>query len=104
MDPVHPSAEPPLDSTDVRGGIVDRRPLPRGGLPRQVQAWIMVGIAFLILAVILITGRPEPGAAGATASAPSTTIAPERVRDYQARLTEQEARLREQLATALRRA
>lgn len=103
MDPVPPTVEDAPESTVARGAIVDRRPSPLGGLPRHTQTWIMVGIALVILAVILLTGSPEPGPGRVSVppGAQPATIAPERVRDYQARLAEQEARLREELATPL---
>ena len=90
--------EPPVPSQDqsqVRAAIRDRRFVPQGGLPRQVQTWIMVGLAVLILGVILMTGRPEPARPVQMPSAASAAgpIAPARVQSYQDRLTEQEARL-----------
>src|SRR5207237_3719413 len=64
--------------------VTDRRPVPRGVLPRGMQTWLMVAIALGMLAVILLTGRAEPPA--------RTTVVPtnadpqpntDRVRDYQ---------------------
>ena len=40
----------------------DRRVPPRGVLPRQLQTWLMLGIAGLIVAIILIAGHPQPPA------------------------------------------
>ena len=73
--------------------VTDRRPVPRGVLPRGMQTWLMVGVAVGMVAIILIAGRPEPPAK--TASVGATTQAPpnaDRVRDYQDRLRELEAR------------
>jgi type IV secretion system protein VirB10 len=55
----------------------------------------MVGLALLILAVILMTGRPEPGPLAPVVPPAAATgpIPPARVRSYQERLAEQEARL-----------
>jgi type IV secretion system protein VirB10 len=63
----------------------------------------MVGIALLILGVIVLTGRPTPDPRGPAPAAvvPPAGITPERVRDYQARLAEQEARLQQELATPM---
>ena len=91
--------EPPVPSQDqsqVRATIRDRRFVPQGALPRQVQTWIMVGLAVLILGVILMTGRPEPArpVQMPSAAAAAGPIAPARVQSYQDRLAEQEARHR----------
>jgi len=73
--------------------VTDRRPVPRGVLPRGMQTWLMVAIALGMLLVILFTGRAEPPAR--TAAVP--TSAPpqpntDRVRDYQDRLRILESR------------
>lgn len=89
---------PPVQSTPP--AVRDRRPVPRGVLPRGAQTWIMAGIAIGMLAIMLVVGRPEPPAR--TTSAPATTSAPsaDRVRDYQERLRALEAQaLREAQAS-----
>ncbi|MCC7044127.1 MAG: hypothetical protein IT183_09705, partial [Acidobacteria bacterium] len=66
--------------------VVDRRPVPRGVLPKGVQTWLMVVLAVGMLGIIFLTGQPNgpsaPRPAGQPAAAPST----DRVRDYQERL------------------
>ena len=80
--------------------IVDRRPVPRGVLPKGVQTWLMVALAVGMLGIIFLTGHPDgpavPKPATQTASAPSA----DRVRDYQERLR----MLDEQAARDLRQA
>ena len=49
----------------ARAPIHDRRVTPRGVLPRQVQMWLMVGLAVVILAIILFTGTSAAAAATA---------------------------------------
>ena len=39
--------------------VVDRRPVPRGVLPRGVQTWLMAALAVGMLLIIFLTGRPE---------------------------------------------
>ena len=51
--------------------VTDRRPVPRGVLPRGVQTWIMVGVAVGMLAIMLIVGRPDPPPRPAQAAAPA---------------------------------
>ena len=74
--------------------VVDRRPVPRGVLPKGIQTWLMVGIAGVIVIIILFAGQPqapERRAQAAAAAPPATS--PERVRDYQERLNAINAQL-----------
>ena len=73
--------------------VTDRRPVPRGVLPRGMQTWLMVAIALGMLTVILFTGRAEPPARSAAVptSAPAQPNT-DRVRDYQDRLRILESR------------
>jgi type IV secretion system protein VirB10 len=73
--------------------VTDRRPVPRGVLPRGMQTWLMVAIALGMLMVILFTGRAEPpvrSAAVPTSAPPQPNT--DRVRDYQDRLRILESR------------
>jgi type IV secretory pathway VirB10-like protein len=74
--------------------VVDRRPVPRGVLPKGIQTWLMVGIAGVIVVIILFAGQPQAPqrTAQAAAMAPAVTN-PERVRDYQERLNAINAQL-----------
>lgn len=78
-----PDAPPPT--------VTDRRPVPRGVLPRNVQTWVMVGVAVGMLAIMLVVGRPDPPARPAQAAAPAQPPSADRVRDYQDRLRVLEA-------------
>jgi len=49
--------------------VTDRRPVPRGLMPRGVQTWLMAGLAVGIVAIIVLTGQPEPSAGPVAASA-----------------------------------
>jgi type IV secretion system protein VirB10 len=72
--------------------ITDRRPTPRGVLPRGIQTWLMAGIAGVILLIIVVAGRPEQAARRAPAAAPASAPSSERLRDYQDRLRIMETR------------
>src|SRR5262245_28512209 len=77
--------------------IQDRRPKPAGVLPRQLQMWLMVGIAGVILLIILLTGhsQPTPRPDATNRQAQATLPASDRIRAYQQQLADDEARLRE---------
>ncbi|HJT91257.1 MAG TPA: TrbI/VirB10 family protein [Mycobacterium sp.] len=80
--------------------VVDRRPVPRGVLPKGVQTWLMVALAIGMLGIIFLTGQPDGPAAPRQATQPAAAPSADRVRDYQERLR----LLDEQAARELRQA
>src|ERR1700693_5809180 len=82
--------------------IHDQRSTPRGVLPRQLQMWLMIGLAVIILAIILFTGHaaPAPRASAAMRTVEPSLLAPDRIQTYQRQLAEDEARLPRELAQA----
>jgi type IV secretion system protein VirB10 len=76
--------------------VTDRRPVPRGVLPRNVQTWLMAGLAVGMLAIMLLVGRPAPTARQSTTSSPAQAPNAERVRSYQDRLRLLEAQATQQ--------
>lgn len=99
MEPVTPPVEPP--STPV-STVTDRRPIPRGVIPRGVQTWMLAGLALFMMVIMLVVGRPDaparPAATQASPSAPAQSA--DRVRDYQERLRAAEARALAELQAA----
>jgi type IV secretion system protein VirB10 len=77
--------------------VQDHRQKPAGVLPRQLQMWLMVGIAGVILLIILLTGhsQPTPRPQATDRQAQATLPASDRIRAYQQQLADDEARLRE---------
>lgn len=71
--------------------VTDRRTVPRGVLPKGVQAWVMAGLALGMLAIMLIIGRPAPPERLAATTTPTQMPNADRVRDYQDRLRAVEA-------------
>lgn len=71
--------------------VTDRRPVPRGVLPRGAQTWVMAGVALGMLAIMFIVGRPEAPTRTAPTPAPTQPPSADRVRDYQERLRAAEA-------------
>ena len=76
--------------------VHDRRVPPRGVLPRHIQTWLMVGLAFVMVTIILLTGRTSsPTRTGATARSAEPALAPaDRIRGYEQQLAAEEARQR----------
>jgi type IV secretion system protein TrbI len=72
--------------------VTDRRPVPRGVLPRGFQTWLMAGLALGIVLIILIAGQSEPSRTPSQTAPAALTPNPDRLRDYQERLREMEAR------------
>src|SRR5262245_58945820 len=86
---------PPASTTAP--AVTDRRPSPRGVLPRGVQTWLLAGLAAFMLLIMLVVGRPEAPARPAPAATPAVTPSADRVRDYQDRLRALEAQSLSQL-------
>src|SRR5438105_4474068 len=90
-------AQSPSDTTQPQTStpIRDQRQAPRGVLPRQVQMWLMAGLAVVIVLIILVTGhtKPAPRASANTVSGISPMPATaDRIRSYQQQLADEQAR------------
>jgi len=69
-------------------------------VPRSTQTWVLLGLAFGILAIILLAGQPEPPAGSVAQSAPQPPVlTAERLRDYQDRLRVLDTRARQEPVT-----
>src|SRR6516164_4158805 len=88
--------EPDTARQPVPAGMVrDVRQPPRGVLPRQLQMWLMAGLAVVILLIILVTGRTQPTPRGAASAGPTAAPTPataDRIRSYQRQLADEQAR------------
>lgn len=88
------------DMAQGTGQVTDHRRAPRGVLPRRTQMWLMLGLAFGILAIILFAGQPEPSARPVATSAPQPlALSADRLRDYQDRLRVLDERARQEPVT-----
>ena len=78
-----------MSATETQGAapVVDRRPVPRGVLPKGIQTWLMVALAVGIVLIIFFTGQPQAPERGNAASPAQQAVSPDRVRDYQERLS-----------------
>ena len=91
MEATPPVASQPAAAPIAAPVVTDRRPPPRGVMPRGMQTWLMAGLAAFMLLIMFVVGRPE--APARPAPAPAAVVAPtaDRVRDYQDRLRALEA-------------
>lgn len=73
-----------------RPPIRDQRHPPRGVLPRQLQTWLMVALALVILAIILATGHatPPPRPVRATRPPESGPLATDQIEAYKRQLAD----------------
>ena len=75
------------------GTVTDKRPAPRGVLPRRLQMWLMIALALGMLAIIAFTGQSRPPARTTPpATTEPQTPSADRLRDYQERLRALDAR------------
>lgn len=82
------------------GQVTDHRTSPRGVIPRRMQMWLLVGLAFGILSIILFTGQPQPPARALPAAAlQPPPLDADRLRDYQQRLRLLDERARQEPVT-----
>src|SRR5687768_1504160 len=97
MEATPPVASQPANAPVVAPAVTDRRPPPRGVMPRGVQTWLLAGPAAFMLLIMFVVGRPE--APARPAPVPAAVVAPtaDRVREYQDRLRALEAQSLAQL-------
>ena len=76
--------------------VHDKREKPPGILPKNTQAWVLSGVAFLMVAVIALSGKNPQKERGASASPPPLTPVDAnagRIQEYQRRIEEQARKL-----------
>ena len=98
MDTTSSTAPPTPPVSSTAPVVTDRRPSPRGVLPRGVQTWLLAGLAAFMLMIMFVVGRPEAPVRPGPAITPNAPPTAERVRDYQDRLRALEAQGLSQLA------
>jgi type IV secretion system protein VirB10 len=95
-------ATEPNGPTPIGSPVRDRREPPRGVLPRQLQVWVMAGLAVVIVIIILIAGHAQPPAPSSAMVRTPSALLPDadRIRAYQQQLADDEARLKQVQAEA----
>jgi type IV secretory pathway VirB10-like protein len=61
--------------------VQEKAPKPAGLLPKNVQAWLLIGLAFLMVAIMWLTGGKKPQTPLKTVSSAATAQAPEEVNE-----------------------
>src|SRR5580704_11221312 len=56
--------------------VQEKTPKPQGLLPKNVQSWLLVGLAFLMVAIMWLTGGKKPLAPTKSASLAASVPAP----------------------------
>src|SRR5437870_8680581 len=78
-DPNHP----------IVNQIQDKRQKPPGILPRNTQAWVVIGLALLMMGVIALSGKNPPKARVDPPPPPTLDPSRDRIQEYQRRIEEQ---------------
>src|ERR1039458_8736923 len=76
--------------------VIDRRSKVPGLLPRNAQSWVLCGLAVLMVAVIMLSGRNAPSEHKATTSRPGANVTETnqaRIQEYRLQIDEQARRL-----------
>jgi len=88
-------SDTPNDSLDAPQVRAKRTP-PSGVLPKNTQAWVLAGIALLMVIVIMFSGRNAPKEKSASTAPQATPVDPNaaRIQEYQRRIEEEAQKLR----------
>src|SRR6266852_3114062 len=94
--------EPNDPNQPIINQIQDKRQKPPGILPKNTQAWVLSGIALLMVGVIALSGKNPPKAR--VDPPPQQPLDPNaaRIQEYQKRIEEQARRLQAEQAQLVR--
>ena len=56
--------------------VQEKAPKPQGLLPKNVQSWLLIGLAFLMVAIMWLTGGKKPPTPAKTTSSAVPVLAP----------------------------
>ncbi len=68
---------------DHPANVQEKAPKPQGLLPKRVQSWLLIGLAFLMVAIMWLTGGKKPPTPARTALSPVPAQAPLEVNEAQ---------------------
>ena len=85
------SADPP---PPISPPVIDYRQTPLGVMPRQLQRWLLLGIAVVMIAIMALSGNStKPRSAATVPGATAVDPNQQRIEEYQRRIQEQAQRL-----------
>jgi hypothetical protein len=73
--------------------VQEKAPKPQGLLPKNVQSWLLIGLAFLMVAIMWLTGGKKPPAPAKSSSAVMPVQAPLEVNET--KINELQSRIEE---------
>ena len=82
-----------MDQPTAPASIEEKAPKPPGLLPKNVQSWLLVGLAFLMVAIMWLTGAKKPQTPARTGSTPLPVEAPLEVNE--AKIAEMQNRIQD---------
>jgi type IV secretion system protein VirB10 len=90
-----PDSEPRTPDAAIGQPVADRAKKPPGLLPKNTQTYVILGIAVIMVAAILLSGRTAPVPHQSTAPLSAGIIDPNaaRIEDYRKRIDEQARKL-----------
>ncbi len=94
-----PDTNPPISQ------VQDKRQKPPGILPRNTQAWVLSGLALLMVTVIALSGKNSPKERSVSTSPQAAAVvdpSAARIQDYQRRIEEQTRKLQLEQAELVR--
>jgi type IV secretory pathway VirB10-like protein len=65
-----------MDQPTQPAQVQEKAPKPQGLLPKNVQSWLLIGLAFLMVAIMWLTGGKKPPAPAKAASSAAPVTAP----------------------------
>jgi type IV secretion system protein TrbI len=82
-----------MDQPTAPASIEEKAPKPPGLLPKNVQSWLLIGLAVLMVAIMWLTGSKKPQTAARTSSGVMPVQAPLEVNE--AKITEMQNRIQD---------
>jgi len=82
-----------MDQPPAPASLQEKAPKPPGLLPKNVQSWLLIGLAFLMVAIMWLTGAKKPPAPAKAASSVTPGQAPLEVNE--AKIVEMQNRIQD---------
>ena len=73
--------------------VQDKRLAPPGMLPKNIQSWVLIGIAVVMIAIIAFSGNPSKKPKTAPQAGPAVDPNAERIQEYQKRIEDETRKL-----------